>query len=218
MRQNQFDPIRPWRSATFGETLAKLPIRVKLRKKGNKKPPGGASGGYGCVVVGCGEALKPRPTLIVGFSLIFAQPPGVRVPSRRDVQAYNFRCLPTRFRIAVAKTSRNRLDGMTPCLKSRHQRIRRRAQIVVLAAQEDIDGGIIMLGPAMDADVRFREQGDRGNPLAFAEAVQPEIEQRRPRARHSGPKRPLHTRGIVKTAAFEQVEEEVGSGEAHGQT
>lgn len=41
-----------------------------------------------------------------------------------------------------------------------------------LAAHEDVDGGETVLGPGMDADVRFLEDDDAGDAGARAEVVE----------------------------------------------
>ena len=91
-------------------------------------------------------------------------------------------------------------------------------QIMPLTAEEQVDRRIAMFGPAMDADVRFGEQRDCGNPLAGAEAVQPEVDQRRARSGHGVAQHALDARRVIEPGAVEQIDQKMVAGERHSRS
>lgn len=85
-------------------------------------------------------------------------------------------------------------------------------RVRVLAAGEDIDGGVAVLGPRVNRDVGFGEQRERRHALGF-EAVSDLTEQCGIRRDGGLPQRLADEPGVVEPFAFTTVELEntVGS-------
>ena len=105
------------------------------------------------------------------------------------------------------------LDHRLGGLESRLQDVDGGVRLGV-AAHEDIERGIAGLGPAVDADVAFRQHRHPGNAAVRREVMQVDMQQRCTRHLNAAFQRLFDVLEIVKPLGAEQVDDEMGAGVA----
>src|SRR5215475_11310889 len=85
---------------------------------------------------------------------------------------------------------------------------------VRMTAHKDIERGIAGLGPAVNADVTFRQHGHTRNATIGRKVVEVDMQQRCPRHGHAALQRLFDVLEIVKPPGAEQVNDKMGAGEA----